>query len=112
MTQTHLPGYLVTRRLAARMRSGARFATGQPIATPRAWRARHHDECGCLERIRVAQAATTLAQGIDGVAVMRGGGDHGNRVRLDAHSSGLQAPYARCDTLLQQLDGNREVRIR
>nr|WP_205190772.1 MULTISPECIES: hypothetical protein [unclassified Burkholderia] len=94
------------------MRSGAGFATGQPIATPRAWRARHHAECGCLERIRVAHAAATLAQGIDDVAVTRGDGDHTKRVRLDAHSPGLRAPYAHGDTPLQQLDGNRDVRIR
>ncbi|OXI77727.1 hypothetical protein CFB50_35910 [Burkholderia sp. AU33423] len=112
MTQTHLPGYLVTRRLATRMRSGARFATSRPITTPRAWRARHHAECGCLERIRVAHAATMLAQGIDDVAVMRGNGDHSKRVRLDAHSPGLRAPCVHGDTLLLQLDGNREVRIR
>ncbi|OXJ25622.1 hypothetical protein CFB82_38335 [Burkholderia sp. HI2714] len=112
MTQPHLPGYLVTRRLTARMRSGAGFATGQPIATPRAWRARHHAECGCLERIRVAHAATMLAQGIDDVAVMRSNGDHSKRVRLDAHSPGLRAPCVHGNTLLLQLDGNREVRIR
>ncbi|EKS9797957.1 MULTISPECIES: hypothetical protein [Burkholderia] len=113
MTQTHLPGYLVTRRLATRMRPGARLTAGQPVDTLHAWRVCRHAECGCLARIRIAHAATTLAQGIDHVAVMRGGGDHpGKRARLDVHSLGLRAPCARRDTLLPHLDGNREVSTR
>ncbi|CAB3966901.1 hypothetical protein BCO9919_02511 [Burkholderia cenocepacia] len=111
MTQTHLPAYLVTRRLAPRMRSGAGFTTGRPIDTLHAGLACHHAKCGCLGRIRLAHATTTLAQGIDDVAVMRGGGP-GERVRLDAHSPGRRAPHARRDARLTHLDGDREAGTR
>ncbi|WP_431228886.1 hypothetical protein [Burkholderia contaminans] len=113
MTQTHLPGYLVTRRLATRMRPGARLTAGQPVDTLHAWRACRHAECGCLARIRIAHAATTLAQGIDHVAVMRGGGDHpGKRVRLDPYPPGPRAPCARRNALLPHLDDTRQVGTR
>ncbi|OXJ07006.1 MULTISPECIES: hypothetical protein [Burkholderia] len=112
MTQTQLPAYLVTRRLAPRMRSGAGFTTGRPIDTLRAGLARHHAECGCLGQIRIAHATTTLAQGIDDVAVMRGSGAPGKRVRLDAHSPGRRAPRARRDARLTHLDGDREADTR
>lgn len=108
MTRTDLLSYLVTSQLAARMRSSAWLTTRQLVDAQRAWLACHHAECGWLERIRIANASATIAQGIYDIAIASGDRDSGKRVRLDADSPELQALRARCDALLQRIDGRRD----
>lgn len=107
MTQTDLLSYLVTSQLAARMRTGAWLTTSQLVGALRAWLACRRAECDWLDRIRIAYASATIAQEIYDIAVV-----HGERVRLDAHSPELQALRARCDALLQRIDGDRNVGAR
>jgi len=112
VTQTDLLSYLVTRQLTARMRGGAWLTTSQAVGALRAWLACHHAECGWLERIRIAHASMTIAQGIDEIARAYGDPDSGERIRIDADSPQLQALRARCDVLLQRIDGDRDVDAR
>ncbi|HEF4745460.1 TPA: hypothetical protein SAO08_005367 [Burkholderia multivorans] len=112
MTQTDLLSYLVTSQLAARMRSGAWLTIGQVVGALRAWLAYHHAECDWLDRIRVVEAASAIAEGIYEVATAHGQPADGERVRLDAHSPEMQALRARCDVLLQRIDGDRDVDAR
>ncbi|WP_224051831.1 hypothetical protein [Burkholderia cepacia] len=109
MTRTDLLSHLVSCQLAARMRSGAWPPTRQLVGAQRAWLASHRAECGWLERIKIADASTTIAQGIYDIAVAHGDPASGERVRLDADSPELQALRARCDALLQHIDGDRDV---
>lgn len=109
MTRTDLLSYLVSSQLAARMRGGTWLATSQVVGALRAWLACHHAECGWLNRIRIANASATIAQGIDEIAAAYGDPERGERVRLDAGSPELQALRARCDALLQRIDGGRDV---
>ncbi|QVN23547.1 hypothetical protein [Burkholderia pyrrocinia] len=112
MNQTDLLSYLVTSQLTARMRSGAWPATSQLVGVLRAWLACHHAECGWLDRIRIAHASATIAQGIYDIAVTHGNPDCRKRVRLDADGPELRALRARCDALLQRIDGNRNIDLR
>ncbi|NHL71005.1 hypothetical protein EIB72_32030 [Burkholderia ambifaria] len=112
MTQTDLLSYLVTSQLTARMRGGAWMTASQTVGTLRAWLACHHAECGWLDRIRIADASATIAQGIYEIACAYGDPDSGERIRLDADSPELQALRARCDVLLQRIDGDRDVDAR
>lgn len=112
MTQTDLLSYLVTSQLAARMRCGAWLTTSQTVGVLRAWLACHHAECDWLDRIRIAHASATIAQEIYEVATAHGDPETGRYVRLDAHSPELQALRARCDALLQRIDGGRSVNAR
>ncbi|RQS21433.1 hypothetical protein [Burkholderia sp. Bp8998] len=112
MTQTDLLSYLVTSQLTARMRGGAWLTTSQVVGALRAWLACHHAECGWLDRIRIANASATIAQGIHEIVAAHGDPDSGERVRLDADSPELQALRARCDALLQRIDGDRDVDAR
>ncbi|KWO35541.1 hypothetical protein WT97_30800 [Burkholderia sp. MSMB1459WGS] len=112
MTQTDLLSYLVTSQLAARMRSGAWLTTGQLVGALRAWLACRHAECDWLDRIRIAHASATIAQEIYEIALAHGDPHSGERVRIDADSPELQALRARCDALLQWLDGDRDVGAR
>ncbi|RQV24603.1 hypothetical protein DF132_12940 [Burkholderia cenocepacia] len=105
MTQTDLLSYLVTSQLAARMRGGAWLTTSQLVGALRAWLACRHADCEWLDRIRIAQE-------IYDIAVTHGDPQSGERVRLDAHSPELQALRARCDALLQRIDGDRDVGAR
>ncbi|NTZ09185.1 hypothetical protein [Burkholderia metallica] len=109
MTHTDLLSYLVTSQLAARMRSGAWLTTSQLVGAQRAWLASRHAECDWLDRIRIAHASATIAQEIYEIAVAYGDPHSGERVRLDAHSPELRALRARCDALLQRIDGDRDV---
>ncbi|TGN94153.1 hypothetical protein [Burkholderia sp. USMB20] len=112
MTQTDLLSYLVSSQLAARMRGGAWLTTSRVVGALRAWLACHHAECGWLDRIRIANASATIAQRIYDVAAAYGEPEHGERVRLDAGSPELQALRARCDALLQRIDGGLDVDTR
>ncbi|MCA8218098.1 hypothetical protein LGN20_29715 [Burkholderia cepacia] len=112
MTRADLLSHLVSCQLAARMRSGAWLSTRQLVDALRAWLACHRAECGWLERIKIADASTTIAQGIYAIAVAHGDPASGERVRLDADSPELQALRARCDALLQHIDGDRDVDAR
>jgi len=112
VTQTDLLSYLVSSQLAARMRGGTWLTTGQAVGALRAWLACHHAECGWLDRIPIANASATIAQGIDEIAAAYSEPDRGERVRLDADSPELQALRARCDALLQHIDGDRDVDAR
>ncbi|WP_175875997.1 hypothetical protein [Burkholderia sp. BCC0097] len=107
MTQTDLLSYLVTSQLAARMRSGTWLTTSQLVGALRAWLACQRAECDWLDRIRIAHASATIAQEIYDIAVA-----HGEHARLDAHSPELQGLRARCDALLQRINGNRDVGAR
>ena len=109
MTQTDLLSYLVTSQLAARMRGGAWLTTSQLVGALRACR---HADCEWLDRIRIAHASATIAQEIYDIAITHGDPQSGERVRLDAHSPELQALRARCDALLQRIDGDRDVGAR
>ncbi|AXF26101.1 hypothetical protein CUJ89_34795 [Burkholderia pyrrocinia] len=91
------------------MRSGAWLTTGQLVGAQRAWLACHHAERSWLARIRIANASATIAQGIYDIAVANGDPDNGERVRLDADSPELHALRARCDALLQRIDGDRDL---
>ncbi|QTD94476.1 hypothetical protein [Burkholderia anthina] len=112
MTQTDLLSYLVTSQLAARMRGGAWLTTGQFVGALRAWLACHRAECDWLDRIRIAHASASIAQGIYEIACAHGDPDSGERIRIDAHSPELRALRARCDELLQRIDGDRDVDAR
>ncbi|AIO30651.1 lysozyme inhibitor LprI family protein [Burkholderia cenocepacia] len=109
MTRTDLLSYLVTSQLAARMRSGAWLTTSQLVGAQRAWLACHRAECDWLDRIRIAAASVTIAQGIYDIATAHGDPAGGTYVRLDARSPELRALRARCDALLQRIDGGRGV---
>ncbi|WP_175903318.1 hypothetical protein [Burkholderia seminalis] len=108
MTRTDLLSYLVTSQLAARMRSGNWLTASQLVGALRAWLACHRAECGWLERIRIANASTTIAQGIYDIAIANGDPHRGAYVRLDADSPELMALRARCGALLQRIDGGRD----
>ncbi|QTO24005.1 hypothetical protein [Burkholderia seminalis] len=95
MTRTDLLSYLVTSQLAARMRSGNWLTASQLVGALRGW----------LERIRIANASTTIAQGIYDIAIANGDPHCGAYVRLDADSPELLALRARCGALLQRIDG-------
>ncbi|KVL56462.1 hypothetical protein WT01_22515 [Burkholderia cepacia] len=112
MTRTDLLSHLVSCQLAARMRTGAWLSAGQLVGSLRAWLACRRAECGWLERIRIVDASTTIAQGIYDIAAAHGDPAGGERVRLDADSPELQALRARCDALLQHIDGDRDVDAR
>ncbi|UEP32422.1 MULTISPECIES: hypothetical protein [unclassified Burkholderia] len=112
MTQTDLLSYLVTSQLTARMRGRAWLSTSQAVGALRAWLECHHAECGWLDRIRIVDASVTIAQGIYEIACAYGDPDSGERIRLDADSPQLQALRARCDVLLQRIDGHRDVNVR
>ncbi|WP_175717820.1 hypothetical protein [Burkholderia anthina] len=112
MTQTDLLSYLVTSQLAARMRGGAWLTTRQVVGALRAWLACHHAECDWLDRIRIAHASASIAQGIYEIACAHGDPETGERIRIDADSPELQALRARCDVLRQRIDGDRDVDAR
>ena len=112
MTRTDLLTYLVTSQLAARLRGGAWLTTSQAVGALRAWLACHHAECGWLDRIRIANASATIAQGIYEIVISHGDPDSGELVRLDADSPELHALRARCDVLLQRIDSDRDVDAR
>lgn len=112
MTQTELLSYLVTSQLTARMRGGTWLTTSQVVGALRAWLACRRAECGWLDRIRIANASTTIAQGIYEIAAAYGDPDSGERIRIDADSPELLALRARCDALLQRIDGAPDVDAR
>ncbi|RKU00196.1 hypothetical protein C7H84_27430 [Burkholderia sp. Nafp2/4-1b] len=112
MTQTDLLSYLVTSQLAARMRGGAWLTTSQVVGALRAWLACHHADCEWLDRIRIAHASATIAEGIYEIACAHGDPESGERIRIDLDSPDLRALRARCDVLLQRIDGDRDVDAR
>ncbi|AOK06132.1 hypothetical protein LGM90_07110 [Burkholderia sp. AU28942] len=112
MTQTDLLSYLVTSQLAARMRGGAWLTVSQLVGALRAWLACHHAECDWLDRIRIAHASALIAEGIYEVASRYGDPDSGERIRIDLDAPELQALRARCDVLLQRIEGDRDVDAR
>ncbi|WP_269509167.1 hypothetical protein [Burkholderia sp. IMCC1007] len=112
MTQTDLLSYLVTSQLAARMRGGAWLTTSQVVGALRAWLACHHAECEWLDRIRIAHASASIAEGIYEIACAHGDPEAGEPIRIDRDSPELQALRARCDVLLQRIDGGRDVDAR
>ncbi|RQR34985.1 hypothetical protein DIE23_10460 [Burkholderia sp. Bp9143] len=92
MTQTDLLSYLVTSQLAARMRGGAWLTTSQVVGALRAWLACHHAECGWLDRIRIANASATIAQGIHEIVAAHGDPDSGaGTLRVVVTHLGLSA---------------------
>ncbi|ABO58748.1 hypothetical protein QZM46_22475 [Burkholderia vietnamiensis] len=112
MTQTRLLSYLVTSQLAARMRGGEWLTVSQVVGALRAWLACHHAECDWLDRIRIAHASLLIAQGIYEIACAYGDPEGVERIRIDLASPELKALRARCDVLLQRIDGNRDAGAR
>nr|WP_249193136.1 hypothetical protein [Burkholderia cenocepacia] len=94
------------------MRGGEWLTTSQLVGALRAWLACHHAECAWLDRIRIAHASASIAQGIYEIACAHGDPDSGERIRIDADSPELQALRARYDLLLQRIDGDRDVDAR